>query len=1350
MLLGNNNNLTLLRVVELLVSHQLLVSVFLLVGFCGLMNAQAVSPSDERDIQNAVQQMLKASGDQDWDAFAKLWIDPTRFPELAAKREDLPLLFTKPNQNIDLRFSTVRVNGNNAWVRAYFRNSPIDPQSQRIYKNQVINVALNKVNGSWKIARVAGAVRDFMEFFITRDSETERRSLFEQEQELLTVETVKESENQADSALRQGNSDRALRLFQFMARTSDRLRDSQSNLRSRLGICNARYQLPLSKETLPSCQSALELAIQTRNNQGISEAWMLLGYVYWKKGSLITAERFFDQSIKLGERIGYNYGIAWSGKGLGELAANAGDYQRAVQYHRKALGAFEQIKDTPEIAWSYYELASAYYELRADSDAVREYEQSLSVYSANQFLGMMNLYWAGHAYSNLGKFDSALESYKRSLSLAQAIESTRKDSPRSEPSLYDIYSALGALFQEKNDSAKALENYSLAIEHAKIVSDKRAQAQGLLSRGDIYDSDGKPNLAVEDGRKAIELLSGNDDKAQLSMALDKLASFLDDDDKHPEAEDSFRRSVDLAEEAFSKPSTDKLVARDWLKTALSDWGLSCLVHGQYRGSLELLNRRRQLEKQGGEGETIETSVKIGAVYLTEGSQANARQWFDKAFGLATTDGDRAAILFAFGNTYEAETNYAEATKYYSASLMAYKRDNDTSGILRSGNKLAMSLWLQGKRKDAIDILKSISNLATRTSDIVELAQTQLTLGRFQTAVDDNENALKSFRSSYEVLKNHDVYDGMWQALLYEALSYNLLAKNDEALQSLHEAGLIAQKTKIAELSWVARGLEGVIYGEQNRLPEARQALSEAIDSIEKLRINVAGGEQDQIAFFSKRVLAYHAMVSVLLKQGDLRAALEYCERSKARMLTELLKTRAVASPSVNTNDRLQTSRLQGRVAALNLQLLQEKQRYRPNNAINVLSSKLATARMEVVQFQAQTSIAQATARENGSAVKPFELADAEHVIKDENTVLLQYVVDDDAIYLLTLSRTAKDSPIVIKGYTLPVAESHLKDRIQNFRERILRRSNNFRSDASDLFRMLMNVAQADLAAKLRLIIVPDGVLWYLPFQALQSSNGHYLVEDFSISYAPSIAALAEMAKQRSEASLLTDASRPLVLAMGNPGSTLPHRNVSQTQCTARADLGDIPESEVEATEIVRAYGGSKTGSIAYTRQMATSATLRREAAKYKILHLATHAILDNASPMDSYLVLASEPNSGSMYASLSAREVTNLNLHAELVVLSSCESAGSAGAGEGLMGMAWALAAGGTPTVVASQWKVDSCSTTNLMIEFHRRFKDRILLKRSNVNAATALREAQLALMKSDSFQHPFYWAGFIVVGDGR
>jgi CHAT domain-containing protein len=144
--------------------------------------------------------------------------------------------------------------------------------------------------------------------------------------------------------------------------------------------------------------------------------------------------------------------------------------------------------------------------------------------------------------------------------------------------------------------------------------------------------------------------------------------------------------------------------------------------------------------------------------------------------------------------------------------------------------------------------------------------------------------------------------------------------------------------------------------------------------------------------------------------------------------------------------------------------------------------------------------------------------------------------------------------------------------------------------------------------------------------------------------------------------------------------------------------------------------------------------------------------VNDAEPMYSYLALATpnaEPNAEEAKEDglLEAWELMQMNLSAELAVLSACETArGRIGAGEGVIGLSWALFVAGVPSTVVSQWKVESSSTRDLMVGFHRglRSTTRPLTK------TEALRQAVLPLLKNPRTDHPFYWAGFVLVGDGQ
>jgi CHAT domain-containing protein len=309
--------------------------------------------------------------------------------------------------------------------------------------------------------------------------------------------------------------------------------------------------------------------------------------------------------------------------------------------------------------------------------------------------------------------------------------------------------------------------------------------------------------------------------------------------------------------------------------------------------------------------------------------------------------------------------------------------------------------------------------------------------------------------------------------------------------------------------------------------------------------------------------------------------------------------------------------------------------------------------------------------------------------------------------------------------------------VRKFRGRLANQDFLFHEPARELYDLLLGPARAELQNKTNLIIVPDGILWELPFQALQPAPKRFLIENCALSYAPSMTVLLEMTRSRSTVSN----NSPRLLALGNPA-------IGQ-QTTARMSsvhmderLDPLPQAERQVKELAKLYGAGR--SKIYVGPEAQEAIVKTEATSYGILHLAVHGILNDKNPMYSAVVLSQPEGDTTEDGMLEAWEVMKLDLKADLVVLSACETArGKVGNGEGMIGLAWAFFVAGVPTTVASQWSVEAASTTELMVEFHRNLEQ-------HKSKAESLRQAMLKLLKSEEYSRPFYWAGFVVVGNGR
>jgi CHAT domain-containing protein len=338
-------------------------------------------------------------------------------------------------------------------------------------------------------------------------------------------------------------------------------------------------------------------------------------------------------------------------------------------------------------------------------------------------------------------------------------------------------------------------------------------------------------------------------------------------------------------------------------------------------------------------------------------------------------------------------------------------------------------------------------------------------------------------------------------------------------------------------------------------------------------------------------------------------------------------------------------------------------------------------------------------------------------------------------------------------YTLNIKSSELAAMADSFRQRVAERDLAIKRPARQLYDLLIKPAEKQLAGVRKICIVPDGALWNVPFQALHAERG-YLLEEYAVFYAPSLSVLREMDRRAhalasrgtvpslSPVSLTAESrtARTGLLAMGNPA--LSGDTVARARFARRDEpLTPLPDAEKEVNSLGRLYGADNSRVL--IGEEAREAVVKAEAGRYEVLHFATHATLDDRNPLYSRIILSRTETDVHEDGLLEAWEIMKLDLNAALTVLSACETArGRVVAGEGMIGISWALFVAGSPAAVVSQWKVDSARTSELMIEFHRNW-----LRKRGATKSEALRESALKLLRGP-YNHPAYWAGFVLIGD--
>jgi CHAT domain-containing protein len=408
--------------------------------------------------------------------------------------------------------------------------------------------------------------------------------------------------------------------------------------------------------------------------------------------------------------------------------------------------------------------------------------------------------------------------------------------------------------------------------------------------------------------------------------------------------------------------------------------------------------------------------------------------------------------------------------------------------------------------------------------------------------------------------------------------------------------------------------------------------------------------------------------------------------------------------------------------------------------LDQLGEQLDAARLKYESFQNALLASHPELNAQRGRTPTLTIESLKNLPWDKQTAYLEYVVTNEQVLMFVLTRKDENSEPELKVYPVGIKSEELARKVRGFHKMMADRSPVFANSARELYDLLIRPAAQQLSGIGTICIVPDSYLWNVPFQALLSEDGRYLLEEHALDYAPSLTVLKEMSRQERGNS---DHTRQSLLAFGNPV-------IGKEKASGQQDGNDLcplPEAETEVTTLAQIY--SSAGGKAFTGREATEKSFKTLASSYQIIHLATHGILDNRRPLYSYLLITKTEGDVENDGLLEAREIMDMKLNADLAVLSACDTArGRVGAGEGVIGMSWAFFVAGVRTTVVSQWQVNSVSTSQLMLNFHQALKSN--KNDSAVKKADALRTAALSLMKDSRYRHPFYWAGFVMVGSNN
>ena len=871
---------------------------------------------------------------------------------------------------------------------------------------------------------------------------------------------------------------------------------------------------------------------------------------------------------------------------------------------------------------------------------------------------------------------------------------------------------LAVAARRSGNTARAHGAGEACIALARSRNDPMRLAHCLSNHSSTVKYEGQPARAAELLEEALGIWQGQQDPGSMAVALVNLAAVRILTGDYPAAETALRRAIPLSEEEGDDET---------LAVALHNLAVSAQDRGDYGEALPALERARELYRKTGSPFEAQAAANLASIYGSLGDAERAlrlsREVADSPAPKATralAHGDMAAALADLGDLPGAADAYRQAAALYGeAGDPARQTENEAW--------LAWVLAQQGAVEEAdarlvraIATHEAMGYRAGLTRDWCFLGRTRLLAGELDRAREPLEQALSIART-----------DGMLDA---EFDAWSALARLSQARADL---------------------------------PEALERAEKAIAAAESVRARAAVDEA-RAGYLGRRREAYDLAVDVLMAldqrepgRGHLERALQMAERAKARsLLEELTGGRArigrSADPALSARWRAAAER----ISRVQRQLLGER--------MATKSDAAAVARLEG-QLQEASAEEEAARRSVRLAAPDFarliepELASATdlraRMAADE--ALVEYHVGEERSWMFLLDADGLAAWPLAPARELLTQVQALRDEVAT--PRVLG-APRFARIAHDLYRSLLGPAAARLAGKRRVILVPDGPLWELPFEALVTgTEGRhyadlpYLVRRFALTYEPSASVLLSLERRTRGRPPVRPA--PTLVAFANPSVLAPAAAQAPLARLERAVFADggpwrlarLPDAEREALAVARLFGPQ--GARTFVGREALESRVKSDPAvsQARYLLFSAHALLSELLPAQSGLVLSVGGDDGAEDGLLQVYEIYNLELTADLAVLSACESAlGRRVRGEGLLGLARAFFYAGARAIVASLWKVADRSTADLVIELFRGLSG----TGPDRDPAAALRRAKLATLRQPGYAHPYYWAPFVLVGE--
>ncbi|BAY24935.1 TPR domain protein [Calothrix sp. NIES-2100] len=1079
-----------------------------------------------------------------------------------------------------------------------------------------------------------------------------------------------------------------------------------------------------------------------------------IGTLYYIQGENSKALEYYNSALSIRRELKDSLGEAVILQSIAGAYFNLGEKPKALEYYNQALSIFQKAKQSSFAARALIGIGRIYFSSGETKKALDAYNQALEIQRASRDLDGQadTLETIGQVYTQLGESQKALAAFNQALDIQRTTKNIAGQ--------VDTLTLIATLYSSLGDNQKARETLSQVLELQKQLPKPDFGKQALT-----YMSIAVTHVVANDYQKALEYFKGARSLFQQAGNANAEAEVLTQISFVYNELGQQQKSLDALNQALPLQRTQKNRSREAF--TLNNIAGIYASFGNYQQALDFYNQaitiQRQINDLPGEAATL---IYIAKLYQSLGNYQLSIDTYKQALDKFQTVGDRsqiAQILDNIGNVYRTAQKPEKALEYYNQALTLWR---EQGGLFQEFSTLTGMIRAYESLKDypkALDTANQALTLARKQQSPLSEASALGLLGRVYLASKDYQKSLDFSTQANSKFRALGVPLGEANTLRNIGKAYNSLKQHQQAIVNYNqELKLLRQ---LGDRTGQAETLYNIAVSERDRnnLEAARSQIESTIKIVEDIRTRVTSQDL-RTSYFASVQKYYEFYIDLLMQlhkqqpsQGYNALALQTSERARARSLLDLL-TEAHADIRQGIDPTLlETERsLQQQLDAQEKRWLKLSTSERTTTQLQELEKQTAALLEQYRQLQAK--IRAASPRYAAlTQPQPLSLKQIQSSVLDDNTLLLEYALGEQRSYLWAVTKNS------ITSYELP-KRADIEAAVKKFRRVLVSpiEKTNPVTAASLLSQLILQPVAQQLGQR-RLIIVADGALQYIPFAALNtpgSKNSSYepLAVKHEIISLPSATTLAvirqETAGRKIAPKALAAIADPIFSPKDervtggtpNPQNSIQNLDLQQLDRSAREaniSFDRLPFTRQEA-ETILSLVPEKQRKQAFdftaNRALATDPQL----SQYRILHFATHGILNSQHPELSGVVLslfdqAGKPQNGF----LRLHDIFNLKLPAELVVLSACETGlGEEVKGEGLIGLTRGFMYAGSPRVVVSLWSVDDQATSELMKKFYSK------MLQNNLKPAAALRAAQIEMWRDRNYNSPYFWAAFTLQGE--